>query len=416
MMRFRDFLTKSGIRASEFIQEPHPPEVLLQDGKDDSNDGEIRTILKRMGGSKSKPNFLFVVLPFENKQIYDCVKTVADTDVGISTVCVTVQILMRGAGEGQVFGNLSMKVNLKTGGTNQLLDPAKLGIVSEGKTMVVGIDVTHPSPGSAESAPSVAAIVASIDKTLAQWPSEFTIQESGKEMVTGMEPMFISRLRMWEKHVPRLPENIILYRDGVSEGQYEQVLAQELPSMRNACRQVYPAEATKLGFPRFTIIICGKRHNVRFYPTQEAEADRSSNCFPGTVVDRGVTEVRNWDFFLQPHACLQGTARTCHYFVILDEIFTKQPLKGHKNAADALEDLTHNMCHLFGRATKAVSLCPPAFYADLLCTRTRSYLSDQFDPTDSSTTQSTASGATGRPAATFNLRIPDNIKDTMYYI
>jgi eukaryotic translation initiation factor 2C len=189
----------------------------------------------------------------------------------------------------------------------------------------------------------------------------------------------------------------------------------ELPLIRNACRQAYPATATKQGFPKITIVICGKRHHTRFYPVVEANADRSSNCEPGTVVDRGVTEVRNWDFFLQPHACLQGTARSCHYYVILDEIFRGRPVKPpHANTADALEELTHNMCHLFGRATKAVSLCPPAYYADLLCTRLRCYLADQFDPSDNSAAPSVASGTA--PPPVFNVQIPENMRDTMFYI
>ena len=33
---------------------------------------------------------------------------------------------------------------------------------------------------------------------------------------------------------------------------------------------------------------------------------------------------------------------------------------------------------MFGRATKAVSLCPPAYYADILCERARVYLSGLF--------------------------------------
>jgi hypothetical protein len=291
-----------------------------------------------------------------------------------------------------------------------------MGLIGEGETMVVGIDVTHPSPGSKDSAPSVAGIVASVDKFLGQWPCDFSIQESRKEMVSALEGMMISRLALWQKHNGnKLPQNILIYRDGVSEGQYQLLLDQELPLIRNACRQKYPADATKKGLPHVSIIVCGKRHHTRFYPTTEANADRSSNCEPGTVVDRGVTEVRNWDFFLQPHACLQGTARTAHYYVILDEIFRSRPVKApHKNSADALEELTHNMCHLFGRATKAVSLCPPAYYADLLCTRLRCYLADQFDPNDSSATQSVASGAT--PTTTFDLAIPPALKDSMFYI
>lgn len=45
-----------------------------------------------------------------------------------------------------------------------------------------------------------------------------------------------------------------------------------------------------------------------------------------------------------------------------------------KFGADELQRFTHNLCYLFNRATKAVSICPPAYYADILCDRGRYYL------------------------------------------
>lgn len=411
-MSLKDFLTNSGINATNFIQKS-PLTVYLKDGEDSANDNEIKKTFRLLYDSETRPRVVLVILPFNDVAIYNSIKTVADTKAGIHTVCVVGSKFMKRERQEQYFGNISLKFNLKAGGINQVVDSSKLGIISEGKTMVVGIDVTHPSPGSKDSAPSVAGIVASIDKLLGQWPSEFTIQESRKETVSSLEAMFLSRLRLWQKHNKNLPEHVIIYRDGVSEGQYQIVLDQELPLIRNACKRVYPA--SKPGLPRISIIVCGKRHNTRFYPTREEDADRSSNCSPGTVVDRGITQASNWDFFLQPHACLQGTARPGHYYVILDEIFkyrtVQEPLK---NPSDALEDLTHNMCHLFGRATKAVSLCPPAFYADLVCARTRCYLSDLFDPNDSSAATSVSSGSRSLPS--LDLKIPENIKDSMFYI
>lgn len=68
---------------------------------------------------------------------------------------------------------------------------------------------------------------------------------------------------------------------------------------------------------------------------------------------------------MQAHKGLQGTARPAHYVVIKDELNFEQ---------DQLEQFTHKMCYLFNRATKAVSICPPAYYADLLCERGRMYL------------------------------------------
>ena len=417
VMRFKQFLATSGVNSGGFIQDPPPPTINLHDGDEGRNEATIKDIFRRMFGitGSSKPRFVLCILPYPDVANYNSIKTVADTKAGIHTVCVVGSKFMKDLRQEQYFGNISLKFNMKAGGINQILEPAKLGIISEGKTMVVGLDVTHPSPGSKEGAPSVAAIVASVDKFLGQWPGSFSIQEGRTEMVSALEALFLGRLRLWQKHNKQsLPENIILYRDGVSEGQYQQLLDLELPLIRNACRQAYPATAIKQEIPKISIIVCGKRHHTRFYPSVEGEADRSSNCFPGTIVDRGVTEVRFWDFFLQPHACLQGTARPGHYVVILDEIFRARNAKPpHQNAADALEDLTLNMCHLFGRATKAVSLCPAAYYADLLCTRARCYLSEQFDPNDTSATPSTASGTT---LTSFDISIPDNIKDTMWYV
>ncbi|CZT04105.1 related to argonaute like post-transcriptional gene silencing protein QDE-2 [Rhynchosporium agropyri] len=410
--QFQAFLNKSGIVAAAPIKYEHP-QANLVDGQEAQNDATIRKVFRPLvADTKNQPNFVLCILPYGDTAIYNSIKTCGDTVVGVQTVCCVGTKFLRN--DLQYFGNVSLKFNLKAGGTNHTVDPAKLGIVSAGKTMVVGLDVTHPSPGSQKTAPSVAGIVASVDSTLGQWPCDFSIQEGRKETVTALEGMVISRLNLWQqRNGGKLPDNILVYRDGVSEGQYQIILDEELPLIRNACRQQYPANATSQGFPKISIIICGKRHHTRFFPTNVVNADRSSNCQPGTVVDRGVTEVGAWDFFLQAHCCLQGTARSAHYYVILDEIFRDPKNKGtYKNAADALEDLTHNMSHLFGRATKAVSLCPPAYYADLLCTRLRCYLSDQFDPTDSSA--SVASGGTEQNFKT--PVIPPHMKDTMFYI
>lgn len=49
---------------------------------------------------------------------------------------------------------------------------------------------------------------------------------------------------------------------------------------------------------------------------------RSFNPKPGVVVDRHITGYgeRLWDFYLQPHRALQGTAKPAHYIVIKNEI------------------------------------------------------------------------------------------------
>lgn len=47
--------------------------------------------------------------------------------------------------------------------------------------------------------------------------------------------------------------------------------------------------------------------------------------------------------------------------------------------APQFETITNTLCYLYVRATMAVSVCPPAYYADLLCERGRCYLWEDFN-------------------------------------
>ena len=51
--------------------------------------------------------------------------------------------------------------------------------------------------------------------------------------------------------------------------------------------------------PKLTIVICEKRHHTRFYPAEAENTDRNGNPCPGTVINRGITPVYEFDFFLQ---------------------------------------------------------------------------------------------------------------------
>ncbi|KAJ0329299.1 hypothetical protein COL922a_012927 [Colletotrichum nupharicola] len=139
---------------------------------------------------------------------------------------------------------------------------------------------------------------------------------------------------------------------------------------------------------------------------------KSRNIKNGIVVNRGVTQACTWDFFLTAHTALKGTARPVHYTMLMDEIFREKYGVGAP-AADQLEKLTHNMCYLFGCATKAVSICPPAYYADIVCERARLHRPHLFDVSDAA---STATGASQTATPSNAIQVHPNLRDTMYYI
>lgn len=117
----------------------------------------------------------------------------------------------------QYCTNLALKFNLKLGGVNRILSNKSVHL--NNKTMVVGIDVTHPSQDSITEAPSVAAVVASIDDEFSQYPFSFRTQATRLEIVQDIKAMIRERLEHWKSaHENSYPENVLVYRDGVSEG------------------------------------------------------------------------------------------------------------------------------------------------------------------------------------------------------
>ena len=73
----------------------------------------------------------------------------------------------------------------------------------------------------------------------------------------------------------------------------------------------------------------------------------------------------DFDFYLQAHAGLQGPLKPTHYVVIYDE---------SQLTADTVQQGVHTGSYLNAWATKAVSLVPPAYYADIVCEQARFWI------------------------------------------
>ncbi|KAJ6463934.1 argonaute-like protein [Mycena sanguinolenta] len=408
---FSDMCRKSGMT----IQPTPPPivEAVLppKNHTDPTRAQAISSIRAAVGTIPFKPLIVLVILSNGDKHIYAGIKHLFDSYLDVGSVCVHASKIRKEKGQLQYFANVALKFNIKLGGINHALDQQSIALLNEKPTMLMGIDVTHPGPGSVRGTPSIAAVVASIDRNYAQYPASMEIQESKKEasgsiMVTNLAKMTFERLTLFRNtNRGMLPQRILVYRDGVSEGQFRIVIAEELPEIRKACRRF---ENYK---PAISIVICGKRHHTRFYPTEAANAAPDGNPKAGTVVDRGVTAVYEFDFFLQAHGGLQGTTRPTHYYCVHDEIgFT----------ADGLQQLTNAVSYMFARATKAVSLVSPAYYADLACERGRCYVHKLLQGLSSSgvTATSGSDEAVYREAEQlWHSGVQGaQLKDTMYYL
>jgi hypothetical protein len=146
-----------------------------------------------------KPSMILVILSSGDKHVYNGLKHLLDVYLKVPSVCVQVAKIRKDKGQLQYFGNVALKINMKMGGVNHRLvdppgSPPTLAWLRDPRepTMLVGMDVTHPSPGSVKGTPSVAAVVATIDDNFAQFPASLRIQKTKKEVKLLFE-LFIER-------------------------------------------------------------------------------------------------------------------------------------------------------------------------------------------------------------------------------
>lgn len=129
-----------------------------------------------------RPTFILVVLSNSDKHIYSGLKHLCDVHLDIHTVSVQVEKFRKKKNQLQYFANVALKVNMKLGGVNHGLDEESMRWLKEEPTILVGMDVTHPGPGSSSGTPSIAAVVASTNDTFAQYPASLRIQKSKQEV------------------------------------------------------------------------------------------------------------------------------------------------------------------------------------------------------------------------------------------
>ncbi|KAL2930556.1 Protein argonaute 1A [Bienertia sinuspersici] len=387
--------------------------------------------IAKLQTQKKEIDLLIVILPDNNGSLYGDLKRICETELGIvSQCCLTKHVFKMSK---QYLANVSLKINVKVGGRNTVLVDAlsrRIPLVSDRPTIIFGADVTHPHPGE-DSSPSIAAVVASQDwPEITKYAGLVSAQAHRQELIqdlykTWQDPnrgqitggMIKELLISFRRSTGHKPLRIIFYRDGVSEGQFYQVLLYELDAIRKACASLEPNYQ-----PPVTFVVVQKRHHTRLFANNHHDrnsVDRSGNILPGTVVDSKICHPTEFDFYLCSHAGIQGTSRPAHYHVLWDE---------NSFTADQLQSLTNNLCYTYARCTRSVSIVPPAYYAHLAAFRARFYMEPETSDSGSMSSgvaagrggmPSAGGRSTRAPAANAAVRplpvLKENVKKVMFY-
>uniref|UniRef100_A0A804NTY3 Piwi domain-containing protein n=1 Tax=Zea mays TaxID=4577 RepID=A0A804NTY3_MAIZE len=263
--------------------------------------GRYQDAMNILGPQGRELNLLIVILPDNNGSLYGDVKRICETNLGLVSQCCLTKHVFK-VNKQQYLANVALKINVKVGGRNTVLVDAL-----------------------ARRIPLILVLPLQLWLLL---KTGLRLQNPKRGTVSG--GMIRELLISFWRATGQKPKRIIFYRDGVSEGQFYQVLLYELDAIRK------------------------KRHHTRLFANNHNDnraVDKSGNILPGTVVDSKICHPTEFDFYLCSHAGIQGTSRPAHYHVLWDE---------NNFTTDGLQTLTNNLCYTYARCTRSVSIVPPA--------------------------------------------------------
>jgi eukaryotic translation initiation factor 2C len=266
--------------------------------------------------------------------------------------------------------------------------------------MVIGIDVTH----SAQGRPSITAMVGSLDPLIVTYGRTVGFQkaldkrgkggkgggkgeadqgEAARKEMAAQEVISQERLQEMLKDLLSqfrarngaqcTPRRLIVYRDGVSEGEMIQIVEHEVRAIQGVFEEMEERDQ-----PKLTFLTGQKKHGKRLFPAgasqysgngggkggKGGDDSKFDNVRPGTITEAAGHPVF-YDFLLNSHGGLKGTNRVAHYQVLYDANFNSQ------EGVDRLQMLTYYLSYAYGRCTKAVGKVAPSYQAHLLASQAR---------------------------------------------
>jgi aubergine-like protein len=269
----------------------------------------------------------------------------------VSQVVKTRSIQKKGALS--VCSKILLQINAKLGGISYKTEINKE--IKDRKFMVIGVDSSHNRKRTG------VAMIATINESFTDfYNKEEIIKEENKSKLQFCVSSFIEEaIAAYNKKNKELPKSIIIYRQGVSLHQKQQ-LKEEIIQIEEACK-------TKNVL--FYYILVNTKTTYKFFEKDEKKKEYY-NPESGLLVLDGVTNRNYFEFYIQPQEVTGGSATpTCFHVAY-----------GNLNFPEMIPKLTFDLCHIYSNWQGTVRIPNVIKAAEKLSKMTAKYKLDELNP------------------------------------
>ncbi|GFS54318.1 piwi-like protein 2 [Nephila pilipes] len=286
---------------------------------------------------------IVAIFPTPRDDRYSAFKKLCCVEMPVPSQAINLRTISDARKLKSVVQKIALQMNCKLGGELWSVH------IPMNDLMVCGMDTFHDI---SKGRRSVLAFVASLNQNRTRWFSMTTMQRQGQEFGDSLKILFLASLRKYFEVNHRLPEKIILFRDGVGVGQLQVVKNYEAEQL-TSCFKHFSQDYS----PSLTIAVVQKRINTRMYSVvNQGNRTTLDNPVPGTILDHTITHFE-YDFFLVSQHVRQGTVSPTHYVVVSDSSTIKP---------DHMQRIAYKMTHLYYNWPGTVRVPAPCQYAHKL--------------------------------------------------
>ncbi|RZB39309.1 aubergine [Asbolus verrucosus] len=328
----QDFLQTLARTASGMRWSIGSPKIFeINDDRSGSYIEKIENII-----NSAHPTLILVILSNNSQDRYSAIKKKCYVDRGVPTQMFVARNL-NSKGIMSIATKVAIQMNCKIGGAPWTISVPLNGL------MVVGYDVCRDT---ANRKKSFSGMVSSLDKQMTRYFSCTSEHKMEEELSNNFAAYLLLACKKYKEVNKHYPDRILIYRDGVGEGQIPYVHEHELNNIKKKLKQdIYKNNDLKMAF-----VIVSKRINTRIFTEKD-------NPPPGTVVDDVITLPERYDFYIVSQCVRQGTVSPTSYNVIEDTLGL---------TPDRMQILTYKLTHMYYNWSGTVRVPAPCQYAHKL--------------------------------------------------
>lgn len=267
----------------------------------------------------------------KSKPLYRAIKQQCWIRLGIPSQHLNIKSLFKH--RDSVIINCIRQMNVKMNGSLWTVKNSHIPLES----LVIGVDVWHGGSGQKES--SIASIVSSDDQGM-HYKSELVfLKRVGQEIIQEMSNIIQKRFREYNEAHGQNPKYLIIFRDGVGESQFAEVLIKEIKTVN-------------LKLPKILVVCANKRTHRKLFVMDNK--NQFTNPLPGTTVPGIRSEDKFENFYEVSHITRQGTVNPTHYTIIYNTTELN---------VEEIQEIVYEFTHMYYNWPGGIRVPAPIEYA-----------------------------------------------------